>query len=352
MLRELVAQGKLPPLVERLPTVPMVLSPVDELGAYCVHLSWVISASSLESHEYQFLLENPYRWRADASRIEPNLAIAYEYAADGMSMTLTFRQGVKWSDGEPFTAEDIDFWWNDLVMNPDNSFNEPYWTITAEKSMQLEVVDDFTVRVMLNEPHWLFRDLMASTSDYMRMYAPKHYLKQYHPKYNDAVTDFSELEQHFTSTGNLYIDPELPVLTPWRTVEYTPGSKLVAERNPYYWKVDTQGRQLPYIDRVVVRQVEDPRVIPLKIVGGEVLDGTGAEARRADVAVKNGKIAALGELVTEKAGVLNLGIEGIMTIGAMSGWMWVYQGGDLVSGVLFAAFVGALFGLLHSLLAG
>jgi len=58
--------------------------------------------------------------------------------------------------------------------------------------------------------------------------------------------------------------------------------------------------------------------------------------------------ATLGELICERAGVLNLGIEGIMTVGAMSGWMWVFQGGDLWTGLLFAAFIGGLFGLLHS----
>ena len=57
----------------------------------------------------------------------------------------------------------------------------------------------------------------------------------------------------------------------------------------------------------------------------------------------------LGELICERAGVLNLGIEGIMTMGAMAGWMWVYQGGDLWGGVAFAATVGAIFGLLHAL---
>jgi simple sugar transport system permease protein len=59
--------------------------------------------------------------------------------------------------------------------------------------------------------------------------------------------------------------------------------------------------------------------------------------------------ATLGELICERAGVLNLGIEGIMTIGAMAGWMWVYQGGDLWGGVMFAACVGLLFGFLHSI---
>lgn len=60
-------------------------------------------------------------------------------------------------------------------------------------------------------------------------------------------------------------------------------------------------------------------------------------------------LGTIGELICERAGVLNLGIEGIMTIGAMSGWMWVYQGGDLWTGLLFAAFIGALFGILHSM---
>ncbi|MFT4727483.1 MAG: ABC-type uncharacterized transport system permease subunit [Granulosicoccus sp.] len=58
--------------------------------------------------------------------------------------------------------------------------------------------------------------------------------------------------------------------------------------------------------------------------------------------------ATLGELICERAGVLNLGIEGIMSAGAMSGWLWVYNGGDLYGAVLFAASVGALFGLLHA----
>ena len=269
-LADRVAAGELPAVDERLPKNPMVLTPVEKVGQYGGEMAWVHPTPQLGAYEYQFLNDGPYRWSADASEIEPNLAVAHEYAPDGLSMTLTFREGVKWSDGEPFTAHDIAFWWNDLVMNPDNSFSQPYWTITAEKPLSLEVVDDYTIKVTFNEPHWLFHAQMASTGDYMRMYAPRHYLEQFHPDYNSEMTDFGELEQRFTSTGNLYTNPDLPVLTAWQTVEYVPGQKLVAERNPYYWKVDTEGNQLPYIDRIVLTQVEDPRVIPLKIVAGEV----------------------------------------------------------------------------------
>lgn len=271
MLRQLVTEGKLPPLEERLPKDPVILTPFDKVGQYSDGQMVQLNVGpDLGAYEFQFLYEAPYRWSPDASTVDTNLAIRHEYAPDGLSMTLTFREGIRWSDGEPFTSADLDFWWNDLVMNEEAGYTQPYWTITAEKPMQLEVVDDFTVKVSFNAPHWLFHKLMASTGDYRQMYAPKHYLQQFHPKYNTALKDFSELPKVFPPTGNMYTNPDLPVLTPWRTIEYTPGQKLVAERNPYYWKVDTDGKQLPYIDRTVINQVEDPRVVPLKIVGGEV----------------------------------------------------------------------------------
>lgn len=248
----------------------MVLTPIEEVGTYGGKMAWVIQGPQYGSYEYQFLYEAPYRWSADATKVEPNLALRHEYAPDGMSMTLTFREGVKWSDGEPFTTDDIDFWWNDLVMNKEAGYTQPYWTITKEQPMKLEKVDDFTIKVSFAAPHWLFHRLMASTSDYMRMYAPKHYLKQFHPKYNTDVKDFKQLNEKFTADNNLYINTDLPVLTAWHTVEYVPGQRMVAERNPYYWKVDSEGKQLPYIDRIEISQVEDPRVIPLKITGGEI----------------------------------------------------------------------------------
>ena len=270
MLADLVKQGKLPPLEARLPPEPMVLKPIEEVGVYGGQMAWIHPGPDLGSYEFQFLYEAPYRWSADATKVEPNLVVSHEYAKDGMSLTLTLRKGVKWSDGEPFTADDLDFWWNDLVMVKEAGFTQPYWTITKEQPMKLEKVDDFNVKVSFAAPHWLFHRLMASTGDYMRMYAPKHYLKQFHPKYNTAVKDFKTLTEKFPSTGNMYTNLDLPVLTPWKTVEFVASQRLVAERNPYYWKVDTDGKQLPYIDKIVLTQVEDPRVIPLKIVGGEV----------------------------------------------------------------------------------
>ena len=269
-LAEMVKAGKLPALDKRLPPEPMVITPVEEVGTYGGQLAWVIYGPDFGSYESQFLYEAPYRWSADASKVEPNLAIKHEYAPDGMSITVEFRQGIKWSDGEPFTADDIDFWWNDLVLNKEAGYTQPYWTITKETPMKLEKVDDHTVKMTFAAPNWLFHRLMASTGDYMRMYAPKHYLQQFHPKFNTAVKDFKDLNTKFTAENNLYTNVDLPVLTGWRTTEYNPGKGMTAERNPYYWKVDTDGKQLPYIDKIIISQVDDERVIPLKITGGEV----------------------------------------------------------------------------------
>ena len=117
--------------------------------------------------------------------------------------------------------------------------------------MQVEVIDDYTFTCKFAAPHWLFFEIAGPISGgYFFHLAPAHYLKTLHPKYNTDVKDYALLQEKFPSTGqNIYCNIDLPVLTAWKTVEYVPGQRLVAERNPYYWKVDPDGKQLPYVDR-------------------------------------------------------------------------------------------------------
>jgi peptide/nickel transport system substrate-binding protein len=269
-LQALVQSGDLSPLEERMALEPMVLPAVEEVGTYGGDVRFLNVGESHSAWEYQYLLENPCRWNADATEIQPNLATGFEFSADGMSCTIYLRKGIKWSDGEPFTADTFDFWWNDLVLQEDAGYTEPYWTITAEQSMMLEKLDDFSFKVTFHTPNWLFWNKLGSSGDYLRMYAPPHYLKPFHPEYNSDVADYTQLVEKFPPSENLYIDPALPVVTPWRTTEYSPGQRLVADRNPYYWKIDPEGKQVPYTDTWIMSQVEDPRVVPLRIVGGEV----------------------------------------------------------------------------------
>ena len=92
MLAELVKQGKLPPLEQRLPPEPMVLTPIEEVGVYGGQMAWIHPGPSLGAYEFQFLYEAPYRWSADATKVEPNLFVAHKYSEDGMSLTLTLRK--------------------------------------------------------------------------------------------------------------------------------------------------------------------------------------------------------------------------------------------------------------------
>ncbi len=271
-LAELVAQGALPPVDERLPLNPRVLTPVDEIGTYGGEIRTLNVGESYSAWANQYLYDGAAMWSADASMIELNLVESYQYNEAGDEVTINLRKGVKYSDGEPLTSESFAFWWNDLVMNEDAGYPEPYYTITQETSMILEVIDDYSFTCKFQQPHWLFFDVMGPRSgDYYFHFAPVHYLKNFHPKYNSEVTDYATLQEKFpTNTGQITWNPDLPVLAAWKTVEYVPGQRLVAERNPYYWKVDPDGKQLPYVDKWTLSQVEEQRVVPLRIVGGEV----------------------------------------------------------------------------------
>jgi len=269
-LAELVAQGALPPLGERLPLNPRVLTPFEEIGTYGGEIRTINVGEQFSAWNGQYLYEPHRMWSSDASMIENNIIESYEYNETGDEVTFYMRKGLKFSDGEPLTTECVDFAWNDLVMNEDAGYTEPYYLITDEKSMILEVIDDYTYKCKFHTSHWLAADLLTRV-DYLYWFAPAHYLKTFHPKYNPEVEDYALLLEKFPSSSSMmFTNTDLPVLTAWKTVEYIPGQRLVAERNPYYWKVDPDGKQLPYVDKWTLTQVEEQRVVPLRIVGGEV----------------------------------------------------------------------------------
>jgi len=271
-LAEMVAAGTLPPLEERLPLSPRVLTAFEEVGTYGGEIRTLRVGESYSDWNNQYLYDGASMWSPDASVIEMNLAESYSYNEDGTACTINLRKGVKFSDGEPLTSECFRFWWEDLVEIKDAGYSEPYYTIVNQQAMTVEVIDDYSFTCKFVAPHWLFFDVMGPISGgYMYHFAPAHYLKQFHPKYNTEVKDYALLLEKFpASSSMIYCNPDLPVITAWKTTEYVPGQSLTAERNPYYWKVDTDGKQLPYLDKWIFSQVEDQRVVPIRIVGGEV----------------------------------------------------------------------------------
>lgn len=276
MLAELVKQGKLPPLEKRLPVESdiYVVKPVEKVGQYggtwrMIDVSpyfgyWkMINAVEPLVRWNRIRGENPYKG------FKPGLAKSWSYSKDGRTCTIFLRKGVKWSDGEPFTADDIIFWWEDLVLNEDYPEKPPRWAWRAGKLMSVRKVDAYTIQFNFAAPYFTFHTAIAQGFwENDSHLTPKHYLKQFHPKYNPQNKDYQKLTE---VRSNRHLNPNYPVLYAWRTVSWDAAKGvLVAERNPYYWKVDTEGNQLPYIDRVVITIIQDTKLIPLKIIAGEV----------------------------------------------------------------------------------
>lgn len=268
MLAELVAAGQLPPVEERLPKPEdiMVVPVVDGIGQYGG--TWYNVTGGADMNTIKMVLyDPPIRWKSDYTGYEPGLAKSYEWSEDGTEVTLRFREGVKWSDGEPFTMDDMRFWWEDLALNPDFKVVQvPWWGFKSDGTpMDVSFPDDYTMVMKWDRPQWITPYILAQGFwEWEDMMAPRHFLEQFHPKYNpDATYEDLEKKQKFEE------NPDFPVLFAWHIIEYTPAQRWVLERNPYYWKVDPEGNQLPYIDRMVVDYIPDEEVRVLEISQGK-----------------------------------------------------------------------------------
>lgn len=284
MLAEQVAAGNLPPVDERLPAEPMVLEVLDEVGVYGGTLRRAILGGG-DQHNIVRLIsnENLVRWSADWTTIEPNIAKGWTVSADATTFTFELIEGIRWSDGEPFTADDIMFWaevFNDERLTPSKHPN----FVGPSGPVEVTKIDDYTVEFKFADPNGLFIQNMAYGFGYYVVNYPRHYLEQFHVDHNpdvQALVDAEPAAADWVQLFNLKAGPmhtpifwqnaDRPTLHPWHLVEgYGSTDRVVAERNPYYWKVDADGNQLPYIDRVTWDQVEDPESILLKAFNGEI----------------------------------------------------------------------------------
>lgn len=280
MLAQLVAQGLLPPVEERLPLEPLIVEVVEEIGQYGG--TWRRAALSVTDDQIvgRLSYEGLVRWNADGSDVVPNVAKAWEVSDDGRVFTFYLREGMKWSDGHPFTADDIAFWWNDVILNEELTPVPPNWLTIDGELPTFTQVDQYTIRWEFPKPYGLFLRNLATYTNFeesMTQY-PKHYLSQFHPNYTpkeqlDAMVAQAQLDewfQLFRQRMDPRLNPEVPVIYAWRVTRPSPAQPVVAERNPYYWKVDPEGNQLPYIDRVTHFIVENIEVLNLRAATGEI----------------------------------------------------------------------------------
>jgi peptide/nickel transport system substrate-binding protein len=279
-LAELVKQGKLPPVSQRLPKNPPVVIPIEKVGKYGGTIRVVIPSRTVGAAtdiSYANPWEGILKFGRDGYSIEPNLAERWTWRDGGKTLILYLRKGVKWSDGEPFTADDIMFWYEDIVLNDELTPLKPVQWSPGGKLMKVEKIDDYTVQLKFAVPYPFATLYLAHYAGQERsFFYPKHFLKKYHPRY----TPIKDLEAQAKKEGydtwyklfSFYADamfPNAPTLKPFIITQAT-TSFVTCERNPYYWKVDIEGNQLPYIDRVYASIVTDPEVRTMKIATGEV----------------------------------------------------------------------------------
>jgi len=277
MLAELVKAGKLPPVDQRLPPVPVVIKPLTQVGKYGGEWhSGMVGKGQGAWWQRHTGYENLLRFTPTWDGVMPNLAEKYEISPDSTEFTLTLRKGIKWSDGTPFNADDVMFWYQDVLKDQELTPKPGVPWVADGKMVELTKVDDNTVKFKFASPQGMFIVALASAAPPTGQ--PKAYLKQFHKKYNPDIEKLVK-DRGYKSWVDLfqfvqinYQDANIPVLDAWKLTSAmgeTP-TKIVAERNPYYWKVDTEGNQLPYIDRHVTDYFSDAQPLVLKCMNGEV----------------------------------------------------------------------------------
>ena len=270
ILAEKVGKGLLPPVSERLPANPLVVIPLEEIGKYGGTLRRALTGDIIQTAGLSKTLSDGLMGyeRPVPKSIQHNLAESHSFSEDGLEAIFNVRKGIRWSDGHPFTVDDILFWYYDTQFDdnarPHNQPIPPTVFTVDGKPIKLEKIDDHTLKVSSEKP--LGRILNAFCADTVAR--PKHVMSKWHPKYNPEAT-YDEFKERATDARMAY-EPGVPKLKAWIPVEWIRGQRIVYERNPYYWKVDSAGNQLPYADRLVFNVIPDPQVILLKFINGEL----------------------------------------------------------------------------------
>lgn len=297
MLADLVASGDLPPIEQRLPTSPRVITPTHEVGSYGGTLRRAFKGLSDRWGPVKLSEEGAVQWDAPDPE-NPTLVVNYisEWSQneDATQYTFTLREGLKWSDGTPFTTEDVQFYY-DKIFIP-QLFNRPGPLSVGigegdEGIMQLEVIDELTWTVTFSVSHPLL--ILRFGNDTMGMIAgpsmaaPKHYLEKFIGNEDTADQDMIDAAMEANGVGTweelwyesgpgdgrgaisfFYRNPDLPVINPWQATNSPLEDPWIMERNPYYHAVDTEGNQLPYLDRMSHALFQENETLNLWIAQG------------------------------------------------------------------------------------
>jgi peptide/nickel transport system substrate-binding protein len=277
-----VESGDLPPVAERLPANPLVVTPVESVGTYggtwrSALRGGLDNAWIGRTVAYDGLVRYDREWK----EIIPNLAESWEISEDSRTFTFKLREGLKWNNGTPFTSADIAFA-VELMSEP--TYGAGTFIKDPNNPVTVEVIDDTSFSLVFENPNGVIMDELASINGLTLVSLSKEYCSQFHPKYNPNAAEEAKaagFETWELWMGNRcswatetirFANPELPFMNAWMIEEPLTGdaSRTTFVRNPYYWKVDTEGNQLPYIDRLEMRVSDSLEEITLMALNGEI----------------------------------------------------------------------------------
>lgn len=278
MLQAKVQSGELPPVAQRVPDDVQLVqlredqSPGEHGGQLRLLMGKQKDIRQMVIYGYARLVGY-----TPELEIKPDLLKQID-VVEGRIFTLHLRKGHKWSDGHPFTSEDFRYYWEDIANNPELSKSGPPRTLVIDGELpRVEFPDAHTVRYSWNSPNPYFLTALAGAVP-LYIYKPAHYLRQFHPRYQDAEVLAQRIEEdgkrtwmgvHFNRDRPYKAtNPDLPTLQPWMNVTSPPAERFIFERNPYYHRVDQNGRQLPYIDTVAIG-IGSSGLVPAKTGAGE-----------------------------------------------------------------------------------
>ena len=293
MLADLVKAGKLPPVEQRVPDEPCVTKPLTEIGKYGG--TWrrgFTGASDGENGNRMVAVDKWIFWDYTGTKVIPSLAKAWKISDDGKTTTIYLRKGIKWSDGKPYSADDCMFWFEDMYSNKDLVPTPDSAMSPGGKPGKMVKKDDLTIEFQFDNPYWLFELVLAGDMLPGRGQAtgqfgatttagtrPSTTCPSSCPSTRRRPSSTRPPRLPATPTGRPACrcsrtgsaTPTLPGVQPWKVVAGADITKpqWVAERNPYYWEVDTAGNQLPYIDKIQWTLAENTEVINLRAIAGE-----------------------------------------------------------------------------------
>lgn len=281
MLEALVASGDLPAVEDRLPADPRVITPYNEIGTYGGTWRRAFKGASDDRGPQKLMEPRIVRFvQTDESTfdIQPAWASKFELNETATEFTFYIREGLRWSDGELVTTEDVAFYFNDVV-GEGNPWPWPREMVQGGVKAEVKIIDEMTFSITFPEPAPIFIPTLGRA--YIWMAKPAHYLSQFHPKYATeeelaaaskefGVESWQDLWGRRGLAESFWLNPDVPTLSPWVITTPPPADQVVFTRNPYYYAVDTEGNQLPYIDKITHDLFEDTETLNLWVAQGRI----------------------------------------------------------------------------------